>query len=286
MVTFGNDNFDLDIMNIPETIMILSEYKKLKEYAKAKNYEDCDIRLEYFQLMLTIFNRFHKNFGVMDLFKKIAEDKLLGEIILPNESFRFVFEDFLDESNRNAYFNDSSRSFIIDSWSVFELVVTQLLEFLLKKVEKEEFINKEYIKIQLLLDEEIKNESKRKKILKLLREGQFVKSSITHQSVNRRYDKLFSIIKDKYKRPVYIDKEFLRFLGAYRNSLHFNFVYFGKSFDYSFENLSFRFIDGESIITPREPWEVRIINELIEITKEIFNGIEEKQIKSNVNYPD
>lgn len=271
-------------MNDPETENALKEYKKLRDYLKSLNFDDCDIRLEYFQLMSSIYDRFHKGFATLDFLKRIADEKLLDDIVMPNESFRFIFNDYWDKPHREAYFSDSTRRFIIDSWSVFELIVTQILDNLLDRDVKEIFLNKEYNEVKSILDLEIKSESQKKKIYKLLKEGNFTKSNLTHQSINRRYDKLFSIIKDKYNRDIESDKKLLRFLGVYRNGLHYNFVFYGNNFDYSFENLFFKFINGDTILTPNEPWAIRIINELIEIVKGIFACIDMTYIKSNINY--
>lgn len=266
-------------MNNLATDIALSEYKKLNAYLKSLNYSDCDIRLEYFQLMSTIYDRFHKGFATMDFFKSIYVKNLINDLVIPNESFRFIFNDFYDTPHFNAYFSDTSRRFIIDSWSVFELITTQILDIRLNGEAKDSFLNKEYNELKSILDID-----SNPKIYKLLKDGQFIKSHITHQSITRRYDKLFSLIKETYARDKDRDKKLLKFLGAYRNGLHHNFVFFGKDFDFSFENLSFRFIDGESIQTPNEPWEIRIINELIEIVKGIFVCLDETFIKSNIDY--
>ena len=95
---------------------------------------------------------------------------------------------------------------------------------------------------------------------------------------------MFSILKGKYCRNIDNDKKFLSFLGAYRNSLHYNFVYSGESFNYLFDNLFFKFVDGELIQIPKESWELRIINELIDITKEIFNCVNNDFIESKISY--
>ena len=271
-------------MNHPETILNLKHYRKINDYLKSLKYAENDIRLEYFQYMSSILDRFHKGFATMDLIKYIYDNKIIWDKILESESFSSIFVDYLDRPHWNAYFNDLSRRLIIDSWSIFELTITQLLDYLLPQNEKDSFINKEYNEIKSILDENNIDELKRKRIEKLLSKGQMFKNHITHVSIPRRYDKVFKYIRSDYSRDLGDDKKFLKCFGTYRNTMHMNQFFSGKDFQFAFDGLLFSFKNNEPVSTPREPWEARVVIELTEIVKEIFNCINSDFIESKIYY--
>lgn len=267
-----------------ETKLNLDYYLKIKEYNRTLNYEENDIRLEYFQMMASIFDRYHKGFATLDLIKYLADNKVLHDDIQNQESLKYVFNDYYDISHMYGYYADLSRRFLIDSWSVFELTVTQLLDcMIVSDSEKETFKNKDCNDILKVLKDEVSSGTE-EKLKKLLKSAQVCKDNFTHISITRKTDKLFSLIKSCYSRDLNKDKEFLKFLGKYRNTLHLNFVYSGKDYHYLYENLVFSFQDGQTVRTPREPWEARVVSELVEIVKGINKCIEKQYMKSKISY--
>jgi hypothetical protein len=270
-------------MIISETNNALIEYKNLLEFCKTLSYKKNDVRLEFFKFMRSVLGRFYIGFANMDFVKEINDKRLCADIIQNSENYKnLVSICFVDEKYQ-TYFHDLSRQFIIDSWSVFELTVTQLLDSLLDENSKNEFLNKEYNQIKSIL---VENDFvEKEKVFKLLKNGGLKKDHITHQPITRRYDKLFSIIKINYQREIIKDKEFLKFLGAFRNGLHYNFVYSGNNFEFKLRDLNFKFINNDLIRVPDKPWELEVVHELIEICKEIFKCIDNKFIESKLITP-
>jgi hypothetical protein len=270
-------------MKNSETNEVLALRKATREYTLSLPYNEKDVRLEYFEFMLSIIDRFHTGHANMELLDEIVQKKLLKDLILNSEHYRLLLDNRLDEKGFHSYFQDLNRQFIIDSWSVFELTITKILDSVLDATSRDEFLNKEYNQVKKILDSEILSESNKKMIFRLLKEGRFLKNHITHQSINRRYEKLFDIFQfDRLKIKEY--KQFLEFLGKYRNSLHYNFIYSGQSFEYEFKDLKFSFIDQKPIQVPNKPWTIEIISGLIDICKNIFKCIDIEFIESKESY--
>jgi hypothetical protein len=114
---------------------------------------------------------------------------------------------------------------------------------------KEALLGDDLKKIEKVLDNYQLQAEDRKKIEKAFAK----KEHLTHLSVNRKYEKIYSIYRENYSGNWNEDKEFLEFYGKYRNSMHSNYIYHGKDKEYTFSGNTYYFVNGEAISHSREP---------------------------------
>ena len=114
---------------------------------------------------------------------------------------------------------------------------------------------------------------------------------MTHISVNKKTDFLFKKVVG-YSRIINEDKEFLLFLGRFRNTMHTNFIYYGNDYSYKFGNADFQFENGKMVkwydpfndnfvVSPKLYF--ALMNELKKIWKALILSIPHKNI---IQYPD
>jgi len=118
----------------------------------------------------------------------------------------------------------------MDSWSTFEHSITLVCKTVLNGQVVEELKLERFLEVKKIVGSLPDMETKESALKKEL--GIKHLSSV---SINRKYEKLFNLIKGEYSRDVKNDKEFLKFYGAYRNVVHSNYTFYGKDFTYPFK---------------------------------------------------
>ncbi|OYX81665.1 MAG: hypothetical protein B7Y83_16980 [Flavobacteriales bacterium 32-34-25] len=114
---------------------------------------------------------------------------------------------------------------------------------------------------------------------------------MTHISVNKKTDFLFKKVVG-YSRTINEDKEFLLFLGKFRNTMHTNFIYYGNDYNFKFGNAYFQFENGK-MVKWYDPFNdnfvaspklyFALMSELKKIWKALILSIPHKNI---IQYPD
>ena len=76
------------------------------------------------------------------------------------------------------------------------------------------------------------------------------------------------------------DRDFLNFLSKFRNTIHANFVYFGKDYEYFFENEAHFIFENSKQVIWTNPYNddgsilmIYILDKLKKIWKKLINGI-------------
>lgn len=144
------------------------------------------------------------------------------------------------------YFN---RNLLIDTWSTFELCVTIFSGALCSEKEYQKMLTHHYRDICKTLANTQINEIDAERLFELTK-----KNHLTHVPITRKTDFLFTKASNYY-RDVNKDKDFLIFLGKWRNTMHTNFIYYGKNYEYRFGDAHFIFENGKILkwIDPFEP---------------------------------
>lgn len=118
------------------------------------------------------------------------------------------------------------------------------------------------------------------------------KESTSFIPIYKKIKYLFANIKG-YSRNIKEDKAFLHFFGSLRNTMHSNFIFYGKNYEFRFGDAHFVFNNGkrvewsdpfDNIHVPSPMLYFHLVGNLIQITKEIFKCYpHEEVIYSNVN---
>lgn len=262
---------------IYESEKILVVLQQNRKFTEELSYEQNDIRVDFFRYINSILDRYFKGFCYIEVLNEIYEKRAINpDKLVTKEQFFHILENNVDNMKRIAYFSDLTRSLLIDSWSVFEMSITTILETILTHEELNKILRKDYDKINTILSKSGLGNKDITTIDKLLVDNQINKEHLTHLSVNRKFEKLFKIINIEYnnRRNIIRDKEFLKFFGKYRNGMHLNFIYFGKDYEFNFRNQTFVFTNAKPIKTPIKPIELDLIVELVNIFKAIISCLD------------
>ena len=109
-------------------------------------------------------------------------------------------------------------------------------------------------------------------------EGSYLKKEyIAHSSIPRKYNALLKITKNDYlKAQKKTDREFLIFFGKLRNCIHSNYIYFGRRYLYTFDDVRFTFSNNKTILTEpaRQETIFEIFKRLNQVVERIIKNIE------------
>ncbi|MBN1970745.1 MAG: hypothetical protein JW870_15365 [Candidatus Delongbacteria bacterium] len=256
------------------TDKILTYLNKIRNKVKSMHYVEGDVRLEFYQYINSIIDSYFKGHSYLELLNDIHNKRLINPDELERKvHFFHLLDNNLIDEKRTAYYSDTTRRLILDSWTIFELTITTILLNLFPNEEIEKWLSEDYKVIMDLIADTALDDTAIKKISRLLKNNQVIKGHLTHYPVTRRIDKLFKKIRPKYptNRDLEDDILYLRFLSKYRNSIiHFNTLYFGKKYEeYIFKGEKFIFRNSKLIIEPKKPMEFELVMELIDIFKVI-----------------
>lgn len=263
---------------------MLSWTEKLKNEIAELPYQDDDIRGDYFKTNYT--NTYHYYIDYILFFKsELLKDNLV--------SFQEDFESFnvhlhrlseitISEYLKQGHFNIINQRVFIMAWSLFELAISTFYTVIVDDNELQKQYQETFNDVLKCVD--IK-EGKEEKLKKLL-----IKKSIYHIPIVRKYNYLFK--SKKYSRNVEEDKEFLKFFGTLRNTVHSNFIYYGNDFKFRFLDSEFLFENGKEVrwsdpyetgIVPSVILYFKLIGNLNSIVMELFNSNPHDDL---IPYPD
>ena len=263
---------------------ILKWTEDLKAEIKTLTFQEDDIRKDYFNLTYDVAYCYYRGFILL----KFSDFINKGQIAFNKEIYNYkvhinrVAETVKHPILRASHFNSLNRHMLIDAWSAFELCVTTFCNGICSKQELDKFLEFQYIEIIKGIKERKLNDAEDAEIRRLT-----IKGHLTHVPITRKTDFLFKKSKC-YGRDKEKDKEYLRFLGKFRNTLHTNFIYFGKDYEYKFGQAHFVFKDNK-IVKWYDPFKPTpklcfyLIGELKEIWKELVRTIEYPEL---IRYPD
>lgn len=244
---------------------VYAEFQKCreKEDNAKKTYHERDIRISYWNAACEVLRFLYIGLKQLDQRNYVRYHRKL----LNNARLKACDLDLL----KKGHFNMLNSKIIIDSWSNFELLVTLTCEKVLCEVEleriKEEVYSRiiNYLPIDCRTADSIEN-------LEYLK-----KENIAHSSIPRKYNALLKITKpDYYKAQQKADRKFLDFYGKLRNCIHSNFIYFGRPYIYSFDDVRFTFNNNKTVLTEplRQETIFNIFKMLNEVVERIINNIE------------
>lgn len=253
---------------------ILKWTEDLKAEIETLAFNKNDIRIDYFSLTYDVAYCYYRGFILLEFSEFINK----GQIGFSKEIYNYkvhidrVAETFKQPILRASHFNSLNRNMIFDAWSTFELCVTTFCIGICSPQELNKLLEFQYTETVGKIKEGKLNDSEDAEIRKLT-----IKRHLTHVPINRKTDLLFKKSQG-YGRDKKKDKEYLRFLGKFRNTTHSNFIYYGNNYEYKFGDAHFIFNDGENVkwkdpFSPSPKLYFYLIGELKEIWKELSNSI-------------
>ena len=195
-----------------------------------------DVRNAFFELFQNYYSNFYRTHSYMDseLFNK------------DSEQIYFNIKGYENEKNKINLSAHLNYSLIIETWSTFELCINQICKAILADDAIEKLLVCNYSRIIRVLDKSISPD-----LNDALLKDQKLKY-LEHASINLKTDQLYKIISYKDFK---IDKEFLLFYGKLRNSIHTNYVYYGKEFRYIYKGTTYSFEPCKPIKQEPLDWE-------------------------------
>lgn len=259
---------------------LLAFKDKLKVKIEKAPFNENDIRKDFLGLIWDILHNYYKGYCLLlisDLINtnKIALDKSIYD---HKPHFDKVCELTKVDILKQGQINYLNRGLLIDVWSTFELCVTTFTNGIVNDDEKEKLLSFEYNNILKHLKNTFLNKTDNETLSKSLR-----KTHLTHVPIVRKIDLLFKKTVE-YSREIEEDKKFLAFLGKLRNTMHTNFIYYGKDYTYTFNDTSFLFVNEKVV-----EWDaydnlwLDLVDTLISIWLEIIRTIKHDNV---ILYPD
>jgi hypothetical protein len=246
---------------------ILEWTENLKAEIKQSKFADQDIRRDFLKLTYDICYSYYRASTIFDLANFIVTGKILfkEELSYYSEHLQRIADTTNKELLRRAHLHYLNRSLLIDSWSTFELCVTTFCDGIVSAEKKEKLLSHQYNDVA----KELKSTSVESEVLnrvqKLLK-----KEHLTHVPIVRKTDTLFSSTKD-YPRNKEADKAFLVFFGKFRNTIHTNFIYYGKDYEYYFKDIHFIFQDTKIVKWSDQSFKMFFL--LVTELKDIWNAL-------------
>jgi len=238
-----------------------------------KNINQKDVRAAFFEILHDIY---------------INSYRVMSYTLSPSfyEDSKQIY--FGIQKRENDDFNWKSNfhyGFIIKCFSTFEFCISQICKSILDNTALEKIKSKEYNEImEILKCKDISEEVKMKFEC-------FKKKYLEHVSINLKLDqiyKFYNIHKFLDVNQINKDKEFLKFFGKLRNSIHSNFVYYGNDYNYLHNGTKYTFIDGKPFkqdpLNDLSLFELSI--ELRKIYERLIENIEFEKEISDHSYAD
>ncbi|MGB3777771.1 MAG: hypothetical protein WA960_05395 [Tunicatimonas sp.] len=262
---------------------ISQRVKDLRKELRTLPFKEDDIRVEFLNFLGMAYYNFYRGHVVLDLSNCIDRNEIQPSEVARNElgdHIKAITMLSQEPVLEKEYLSSLNRNLLIGAWSNFELCVTILCEAVCKEDELEKLLSYQYREICKKLK---KSELDPDDVEQL--KGLTYKHHLTHIPVTRKTDLLFKKVSG-YKREQNEDKEFLKFVGKLRNTMHTNFIYYGKDYNFVFNQDQFSFKNGETVVvlSSFDPYlYLSLINELKEIWIALIKTISYTDI---ISYPD
>ncbi|NVM63827.1 hypothetical protein FHW88_002116 [Mucilaginibacter sp. SG538B] len=261
---------DLDfLLNYTEDLKI--EIEKLP-------FERDDIRIVYFTYYFDVVYNLYISKSMRELSSQISRRNISITKELLEQSDKHI-QRLIEAADLEvlikSFNNNINRSFFLDAFSSFEVCLNVLVEAIISPDEIDHVLRYSLNEVSQILKMADLSDSAQKKLEKLL-----VKNHVTHVPYIRKIELLFKYAGKRYDGDVKNDREFLNFLSKLRNTIHTQWVYFGKDYDYLFkDNAHFIFKNGKQVIWT-SPYDdggamlfIDIFDRLKEIWKKFIFGI-------------
>lgn len=220
---------------------IIEWVKDLKQEMQQLQFKEDDVRLDFFGLINDSAYCYYRSYLLFEISALTNQQKLDFGPLKNNEHIKAI-EALSKKSMSNvSHFNSLNRNLILDVWSTFEICINTFCDGIIDKKEKEKLLDWKYRDIIKSLP---KNKFTDLQLEKL--KSKLQTKHLTHVPIVRKTDFIFKQVVG-YSRNIEEDKEFLSFFGQLRNTMHSNYIYYGKSFEYSFGNAKFKFEDGKTV---------------------------------------
>ena len=227
----------------------------------------------------TLLN-YYRGFYFLETGKIISENKVIQDNldISPNQ-MNLLNLTYTSDNSLKGYVSYHNRNLIISSWSIFELLITTLCDFILDEKTKEELLSHDLSEIKKAFNIEGVGSADKK----------FIKKHLAHVPIPRKCDAIYKQIHTNYSRKAKEDKRFLRFAGDFRNTIHSNFIYYGSlNNKYDFDDVEFIF-EKNKVVRYSDSDEIgptlyiKLIARLKDISLAICNDL---NISDTILYPD
>lgn len=259
---------------------LLNQILETNTLASNIPFDLADIRRSYFGFHESLLRNYYRGF----CYVAIDADIKAGNIILGENSqfFKHIFDKKKSPNfHEQSYLHNLNRRVYLDSWSNFETCITVLVNGLISDNERKNLLNYKVSGIIAALKKSDVN------VTKDQIKDQFIEDHLTHVPIVRKLDILYKKLEKGYSRNIQDDREFLKFFGKLRNTMHSNFIYYGNSYEYRFGHAHFIF-ENEQIVKWLDPFEgtpklqVYLVNNLMKIWREIISKIKHPEI---IPYP-
>ncbi|MDB5091195.1 MAG: hypothetical protein JWR09_5189 [Mucilaginibacter sp.] len=264
--------------------LLLEWTDKLKAEIGDLPFNKDDIRLDFFGMVYDAAYNYYRGFIGFKLSQFIKD----GQIAFGNQLSEFdkhvkrLMETSMYPMLTKSQMNYLNRHLLIDAWSTFELCTTTFVNAICTDDERDKMLNHHYRDICKNTTKSQISEEDDHKLFSLTN-----KSHLTHVPITRKTDFLFNKAANYY-RDAKQDKEFLIFLGKWRNTMHTNYIYYGKHYEYYYGDVHFIF-ENEKIVKWYDPFEPSpklyfyLIGNLKDIWVVLINSIKYDEI---IPYPD
>lgn len=209
----------------------------IESRAKRMSYPEDDLRKTFFLKIVACLNSFYYGNVAVEM----AALTKAGKLRMPSDSTPEDLKHpnlFISLSKPPWIGNFKSginRHLLVDTWTAFEICVTGIIGHLLSPDHLASMQLYQYNDAAGVLR---KNSTPvDETVLEKLRKA-LIQS---HVPISRKIDAIFNTIGNDYSRDVKKDKEFLAFYGKLRNSMHKNFIYSGKDYEYEWRGVKFQF---------------------------------------------
>ena len=205
-----------------------------------------DIRTIYFTFYYDLVYNLYISKSLYELSLYISK----GGIMFPESILEFekhiqrLIEISKFEVLTRSFNNNINRSFFFDAFSSFEVCLNVFCGSIFKADEIDHLLKHSLNEVDHILKNIEVNESIQGKLNKLL-----LKTHLTHVPFIRKIETLFKYCKSEYHGNINDDREFLIFLSKLRNTIHTQWVYFGNSYEYFYDqDTHFVFQNGKQVV--------------------------------------
>lgn len=261
-----------------EADFLLEWTESLKVEINELPFKENDIRKDFFGLLYDIGYSFYRCYLLLDFAHFINQKQIAFHEAIEgyDKHVDRLRETTMHPTLLQGHTNSLNRNLLISAWSNFELCTTVLCDAIASEEEREKLLSHQYRDTLKALKNSTIDENDREKLKKVA-----MKHHLTHVPIVRKTDFLFTKA-NHYGGNLEQDKEFLKFLGKLRNTVHTNFIYYGKDYEYKFGQAHFVFRDQQLVVWA-DPFDgtPRLFFHFMTRLKEIW-----KSIITAINHPD